>query len=97
MSDERVVIKTGKRLDTQHTPAFEAELKHVLEEEKIYNFTVDMSETAYISSVALRAFLAAQKKVMANNGEMLLTGVSPMVMEVFDVTGYSGILTIEEA
>lgn len=89
------VLKTAKRVDTQSAPALEAELKAFFAK-GIYNFTVDMSETAYISSAALRVFLSAQKKVTAQGGEMLLTNVTPVVMEVFDVTGFAGILNIAE-
>ncbi len=89
------VVKTEKRVDTQNAPKLDAELKALIEK-GVYNFTVDMSDTAYISSAALRVFLSAQKKVSAKGGDMQLVNVGPVVMEVFDVTGFSGILNIAE-
>ena len=55
---------------------------------------LDMKELEYISSAGLRVLLAAQKK-MNQSGKMKLTGVSDEVMEVFEITGFSDILTIE--
>jgi len=57
---------------------------------------IDMTETEYISSVGLRAFLSMQKKVNANNGKMLIRNVQDGVREVFDITGFSGLLTVEK-
>ena len=54
----------------------------------------DFSEVEYISSAGLRILLAAQK-VMNRQGSMKLIGVSADVMEVFEITGFSDILTIE--
>lgn len=89
------IIKTEKRLDIAHAPAFEKELARVFSEgEK--DIIVDMIDTVYISSVTLRALLKAQKKVNAIGGSLLLRNVSETVMEVFDVTGFSGILSFEE-
>ena len=90
------IVKTEKRVDTQNAPKLDAELKGIIEK-GIYNFTVDMADTAYISSAALRVFLSAQKKVSAKGGEMRLINVGAVVMEVFDVTGFSGILNIAES
>ena len=55
-----------------------------------------MSETGYISSVGLRALLAMQKKVNAAGGLMLIRGANEQVREIFDVTGFSGFLTLED-
>ena len=54
----------------------------------------DFSEVEYISSAGLRVLLAAQK-VMNRQGSMKLIGVGAEVMEVFEITGFSDILTIE--
>ncbi len=54
----------------------------------------DMSDLAYISSAGLRVILKAQK-YMNTKGKMKLTGVNESVMEVFEVTGFLDILTIE--
>ena len=88
-------IKTEKRLDITHAPAFEKELKQLLDagEKEI---DIDMTDTVYISSVTLRALLKAQKRINAIGGSMIIKNVSDTVMEVFDVTGFSGILSFEE-
>ena len=60
----------------------------------IKELVFDFSEVEYISSAGLRVLLAAQK-VMNRQGSMKLIGVSSEVMEVFEITGFSDILTIE--
>ena len=88
-------IRTEKRLDTTHAPAFEKEVTELLDagEKELY---IDMTDTVYVSSVILRILLTAQKRVKAAGGSMILQNVSANVMEVFDVTGFSGILTFED-
>ena len=54
-----------------------------------------MKKLQYVSSAGLRVLLAAQK-IMNKQGEMLLTGVNEVVMEIFEITGFVDILTIEE-
>lgn len=89
---ERLTLTLSGRLDTNSSPALEAELKQSVGGVKELIF--DFSDVEYISSAGLRILLAAQK-VMNRQGSMKLTGVSADVMEVFEITGFSDILTIE--
>lgn len=89
---EKLTLTLSGRLDTSTAPALEAELKHSVDGVKELIF--DFSDVEYISSAGLRILLAAQK-VMNRQGSMKLTGVSADVMEVFEITGFSDILTIE--
>ncbi|MBQ9811624.1 MAG: STAS domain-containing protein, partial [Spirochaetales bacterium] len=57
------------------------------------NLTFDFTDLEYISSAGLRVLLSAQK-VMSKKGSMKLTHVSKSVMDIFVVTGFSEILTI---
>lgn len=79
------------RLDTTTAPQLEAELKSSLNDIQELNF--DLSKLEYISSAGLRVFLAAQK-VMNNQGKMEIHNVSSEIMEVFEITGFTDILTI---
>ena len=80
------------RLDTVTSPELEAALKEELN--GIESLTFDFSALDYISSAGLRVLLSAQKQ-MNKLGEMKVTGVSEIIMEIFEVTGFSDILTIE--
>lgn len=70
----------------------ETELKASLN--GIETLVIDMEELAYLSSAGLRVILAAQKQ-MNKQGRMIIRKVNDMVMEVFEVTGFTDILTIE--
>ena len=61
---------------------------------EVKNLVLDLTGMEYISSAGLRVLLAAQKK-MQKIGSMKVTGVREEVMEVFDMTGFTDILTIE--
>ena len=80
------------RLDTITAPDLEAVLKEELDD--VGELTFDFSSLEYISSAGLRALLSAQKRMNAQ-GSMKVTGVSEIIMEIFEVTGFSDILTIE--
>lgn len=89
---ESLTMKLGGRLDTTTAPELEKAFEENMEVSK--DLILDMKELEYISSAGLRVLLAAQKK-MNQSGKMKLTGVSDEVMEVFEITGFSDILTIE--
>ncbi len=87
-------IKTEKKIDGVTAPKLDARLKEILASGET-RLTVDMEETTYISSVGLRAFVSAQKKINKAGGSMVLTNVRPCILEIFEVTGFAGVLTIE--
>ena len=89
---ERLTLTLSGRLDTNSSPALEAELKQSVG--RVKELIFDFSGVEYISSAGLRVLLAAQK-VMNRQGSMKLIGVNDDVMEVFEITGFSDILTIE--
>ena len=78
------------RLDTTTAPDFEKALNDHLD--GIDALAIDCEKLAYISSAGLRVLLGAQKKMM---DKMKLTKVGELVMEVFEMTGFADILTIE--
>ena len=80
------------RLDTVTAPELEAELKASFD--GITSLTLNFEKLDYISSAGLRVLLSAQK-VMNNCGEMKIINVNETIMEIFDITGFSDILTIE--
>lgn len=80
------------RIDTLSAPALEAELKNSLE--GITHLTLDFEKVEYISSAGLRVLLLAQK-AMNRQGTMVVKNVNDVVWDVFEVTGFSEILTIE--
>ena len=89
--DAATLIVSG-RLDTQTAPELENELDSILSGLKELIF--DMTNLEYVSSAGLRVILKAQKAMNAQ-GSMKLTGVNDSIMEVFDITGFLDILTIE--
>ncbi|MBO5550788.1 MAG: STAS domain-containing protein [Lachnospiraceae bacterium] len=80
------------RLDTTTAPQLESELKTALDD--VTELIFDIKDLAYISSAGLRVLLSAQK-VMNKQGKMVIRGASEEIMEIFDVTGFVDILTIE--
>ena len=90
-NEETTLIVSG-RLDTQTAPELENELDSVLAGLK--ELTFDFENLEYVSSAGLRVILKAQKAMNAQ-GSMKLTGVNDSIMEVFDITGFLDILTIE--
>lgn len=91
-NDAALTLALEGRLDTTTAPQLEAELKANLD--GVSELTLDMKELAYLSSAGLRVLLAAQKQ-MNKQGKMVLKNVCDTIMEVFEVTGFSDILTIE--
>ena len=90
LTGETLILKVIGRLDTSTAPQLEAEMNDSLDSAK--DLILDFSELEYISSAGLRVILKAQT-IMNKQGTMKLTGVNDTVMEVFDITGFSDILT----
>jgi anti-sigma B factor antagonist len=86
------VLALEGRLDTVTAPDLENALKDVISDLK--NLTLDFSKLEYVSSAGLRVLLSAQK-IIANKGEMKIKNLNETVKEIFEVTGFSDILTIE--
>ena len=85
-------ISLEGRLDTMTAPELEAELNKSMAGAE--SLTLDFSKLDYISSAGLRVLLSAHK-VMSAKGGMKVTNVNEIVREVFEVTGFADILTIE--
>ena len=80
------------RLDTNTSPELEKELRETLP--GVSALELDFEKLDYISSAGLRVLLSAQK-IMSRQGEMKVTHVNETIMEIFEVTGFTDILTIE--
>jgi anti-sigma B factor antagonist len=87
-----VTLKIVGRLDTSTAPALEAAVDSCATD--IKELILDCSALEYVSSAGLRVILKAQKQ-MNVQGCMKLIGVNETIMEVFDITGFADILTIE--
>lgn len=87
-----LTIALSGRLDTITAPQLEADLKNSLPGVK--HLVLDFAELAYLSSAGLRVLLGAQKQ-MNKQGDMLLRNVNDTISEIFEVTGFADILTIE--
>ena len=88
----KAVYTLEGRLDTITAPDFEKELRESLP--GVTDLVLDFEKLDYISSAGLRVLLSAQK-TMTQQGEMKLIHVGETIMEIFEVTGFSDILTIE--
>ena len=87
-----VTLKIVGRLDTSTAPALEVAIDGLAAD--IKELILDCGALEYVSSAGLRVILKAQKRMKAQ-GSMKLMGVNETVMEVFDITGFTDILTIE--
>lgn len=87
-----LTIALEGRLDTTTAPQLEAELKESITGNT--ELVMDFAKLEYLSSAGLRVLLAAQK-TMNKQGKMVIRNVNDVIMEVFEVTGFSDILTIE--
>ena len=85
-------LKIIGRLDTTTAPELEATIDACVAD--IKELVLDCTALEYVSSAGLRVILKAQK-LMNAQGSMKLTGVNETIMEIFDITGFADILTIE--
>ena len=91
-SGKTLVVLKG-RIDTTNADQFQQDIAPLMEGEHP-DIEIDCSEMTYTSSQGLRIFLLLQKSVNARGGKMVLRNMNPQVKEVFDITGFSNIITI---
>ena len=89
--DNALTVILEGRLDTSTAPQLEERLNASLD--GIEDLSLDLSALDYISSAGLRVLLSAQKR-MTKQGKIQITGANETVMEIFEITGFSDILTI---
>ena len=87
-----LTVKIIGRLDTTTAPQLDSFLRDSLA--GVTSLLLDFSELEYLSSAGLRVLLATQK-TMNKQGNMVIKNVNDTIMEVFDITGFVDILTIE--
>lgn len=92
LQDGKAAFALEGRLDTATAPDLEQAIKAALD--SVSELTLDLQKLDYISSAGLRVLLAAQKAMNSKQGKMELTHVGETIMEIFEVTGFSDILTI---
>lgn len=92
-NDSALTVTLEGRLDTTTSPELEKSLQENLN--GVQEVTMDFAGVEYVSSAGLRVLLSVQKRMNSAGGSMRLLHVNDSVMEVFDITGFADILTIE--
>ncbi len=92
LENDQLTVALEGRLDTVTAPQLEGELRTAVS--GVSRLVFDLGALEYVSSAGLRVLLSAQK-VMNRQGSMTIRNVSPEIMEIFDVTGFTDILSIE--
>ena len=92
LSGDTLTLSLEGRLDTMTSPELEKELNSSLDSAQ--SLILDFSKLDYISSAGLRVLLYAHK-AMSGKGGMKVTNVNEIVQEVFEVTGFADVLTVE--
>lgn len=90
----KLSLKVTGRLDTTTAPQLEEMLKSSLD--GVSHLTMDFSNLEYISSAGLRVLLSAHKTMKQQEGMMVVRGADEEVREVFTITGFAEILTVED-
>lgn len=90
--EDVIALKVEGRVDTTTAPMFEDEIKKNIE--GIKELVIDLEKMDYISSAGLRVLLSAQK-IMDKQGKMKVKNVNENIMDIFEITGFDTILTIE--
>lgn len=88
----KLTVAVEGRLDTTTAPELENSLKESLD--GVTELVIDLTDLEYISSAGLRVLLASQK-IMMKQGKMIVTNPNDVINEIFEVTGFRDILTIE--
>ncbi len=91
--EKAMLVELSGRLDALTSTDFETRMRQLMEKGHA-RFVLDMEAVDYISSAGLRSVLVISKALKAADGRLLLAGLSEPVREVFEMTGFAGILEI---
>ena len=91
---DRIVLELSGRIDATNSSQLQNAI--LLAFQKMKTIELDFGNIVYIASAGLRALMIGQKTANAKGGQMVLKHVGDMVMEVFEMTGFTDILEIEE-
>ncbi len=91
-NNDELTVELEGRLDTVTAPSLEEELKASFD--GVQKLVLDFKALEYISSAGLRVLLMAQK-TMNKQGVMVIRNVNETIAEVFEITGFADMLTIE--
>lgn len=94
ITETQIILKIVGRIDTTNANDFDNQVQNEIKEGA--NLVLDLEGLEYISSAGLRVLLSTHKSLTKVNGKLTIRNVNSDVMEVFDITGFSSILAIEE-
>ena len=90
---DAVILALSGKLDATTAKTFEDRILGVINS-GTQRLVVDLSQLEYVSSSGLRVFLLAAKRLQATDGKIVLCGLQDNVRQVFDLAGFSSILSI---
>jgi anti-anti-sigma factor len=90
---DKLVIALEGRLDTTTAPELQEQLIPEFDTSK--HIRLDFKDLVYVSSAGLRVILLGEKTAKAKGAFMSLSNVSPEIQDIFEMTGFSNVLTIE--
>ncbi|AWW26512.1 STAS domain-containing protein [Acetobacterium carbinolicum] len=88
------LVELEGRMDTNTSPEFQKEMEPYYTKQG-FKMILNFDKLDFVSSAGLRVLLLIQKKSKALDGSLVIKNVKPEIQEVFDMTGFSDILTIE--
>lgn len=91
--EQKTCVVLDGRVDSTNADQFQRDIAPLMECDNL-DIDIDCTNMTYTSSQGLRVFLLLQKSLMSRNGKMVLRNMNPRVKEVFDITGFSNIITI---
>ena len=91
--NEKTFVTLDGRIDSTNADEFQRDIAPLMEGDNP-DIDIDCTDMTYTSSQGLRVFLLLEKSVLSRNGKMVMRNMNPRVKEVFDITGFSNIITI---
>ena len=91
--DGKIFVMLDGRIDSTNADQFQRDIAPLMEGDSP-DIDIDCTNMTYTSSQGLRVFLLLQKSVVERKGKMVMRNMDPRVKEVFDITGFSNIITI---